>query len=529
MEAGFENQGQFIFWVERQAGNSGKSRKAKIAKHPDHLAKVSELSGFLSTELSLTKVILNQLAPSLITVYITLPCDNEQQPLPSPEMAQLTGQYPPDNYHWRTWEVSGLHIAQPLLFLRELQFISRFKSPHFRPGSDLLFWIQYAQQLRNMIRQHQFIPVLKCYQSARKGAKPKVYTGWSPAGQHYEQGLQAFAAAMPGICTTTTHAQPENTAPEHPECLNPIDLLRHFSEQQTEQIVMATPVTKQLLKQLGDSWLVDALGDSHGHYKTRERDDSLTIHDWQQWHHWQKGLSGPIQEQGFVLGLRLQPATSANENDWWLHFFAQSAQDPSLKIDLAEWWALSAAKQKQWLKQLGQQFERHLLVNMGHAARICPLLWQGLESTRPSGLPLDLAQAYEFLKNDAAVLESAGFKIVLPGWWTPQGRKRARIRVKASGKSAPSQEKNTGSGYFALPSLVEYRYELAVGGEPVTAQEWQELVNAKSPLVQFRGEWMELHSEQMAELLALWQQQEEAQVALSVSDLIKQAAEADAL
>ncbi|MGB1012256.1 MAG: DEAD/DEAH box helicase, partial [Thiolinea sp.] len=59
------------------------------------------------------------------------------------------------------------------------------------------------------------------------------------------------------------------------------------------------------------------------------------------------------------------------------------------------------------------------------------------------------------------------------------------------------------------------------------AQEWQELVNAKSPLVQFRGEWMELHSEQMAELLTLWQQQEEAQAALSVSDLIKQAAEAD--
>ncbi len=75
--AGFENQGQFIFSVERQAGNPGKSRKAQIAKHPNHLAKASELSKFLSTELSLTKVILNQLVPYLTTVYITLPCDNE--------------------------------------------------------------------------------------------------------------------------------------------------------------------------------------------------------------------------------------------------------------------------------------------------------------------------------------------------------------------------------------------------------------------------------------------------------------------
>ncbi len=443
-------------------------------------------------------------------------------------MAQLSGQYLPDDYHWRIWEVNGLLLEKPLLFLRELQFISSFNQPQFRLGTDLLFWIQYAQQLRNMIRQHQFIPVLKCYQSARKGAKPQVYTGWSPAGQNYEQGLQQFAAAMPGICTVANHAKPKTTSGKQPECLSAIDLLRHFSEQQTEQLVLDTPVTKQLLKQLGDSWLIDALGYRYGYYtKTDERDGSLKLDDWQQWYHWQKGLSGPAQEHGFVLGLRLQPADAAHKNDWHLHFFAQSVQDPSLKIDLSEWWELSAAKQKQWLKQLGQQFERHLLVNMGHAARICPLLWQGMESTRPSGLQLNLAQAYEFLKNDAAVLESVGFKIVLPGWWTPQGRKRARIRVKASGKSTPSQEKKTGTGYFALPSLVEYRYELSVGGEAVNAQEWQELVNAKSPLVQFRGEWMELHGEQMAELLALWQQQEQTQAALSVSDLLKQAAEAD--
>lgn len=528
-DAGFNNYGQFIFWVERQRSNSGKHRKnsnTTVAKHPDHLAKVNELSDFLATGLSLTKAMLSQLNPTLATVYINLPSDNEQ-PLPSPEMAQLTGCYLSDDYHWRTWEVNGLSVEKPLLFLRELQFIANFKPPHFCLGSDLLFWIQYAQQLRNLIRQHQFIPALKCYQSARKGAKPKVYTGWTPTGQNYEQSLQQFAAAMPGVCTTTSHIKPGPMQDKQPECLNPIDLLRHFSEQQTEQLVMETPFTKQLLKQLGDNWLVDALGYSYGYYKTHQRDDSLTLNDWQQWNRWQQGLSGPVQERGFQLGLRLQPAEAGNDNDWWLHFFAQSAHDPSLKIDLAEWWALSAPKQKQWVRQLGQQFERHLLVNMGHAARICPLLWQGMESTRPSSLQLNLQQAYEFLKNDTAVLEAAGFKIVLPGWWTPQGRKRARIRIKASGKSAPSQEKDTGTGYFNLPSLVEYRYELSVGGEAVSAQEWQELVNAKSPLVQFRGEWMELHSEQMAELLALWQQQEESQTALSVGELIKQAAETD--
>ena len=396
VNAGFENHGQFIFWIERQY-QKAKSSKSKKNLHPHHLSKTLELANFLSTDLSLTKVVISQLNPTLVLIYMALPSD-QQQPLPSPEMAQLTGHYLPDEYDWQIWEVNGLGIEKPLLLLRELQVMARFNPPHFRLGSDLLFWVQYAQQLRNMIRQHQFIPLMKCYQSARKGAKPVVYTGWSPFGRNYEQSLQQFAAAMPGICTTATGKKPKVAPIEQPECLDRIELLRHFSEQQLEQLITEIPVTQQLLKQLGNSWLIDALGYRYlggygrsSYLKDKNHESDLTLDDWQAWYHWQRGLSGQVQERGFVLGLRLQPADLGNEDDWWLHFFVQSAQDPSLKIDLAEWWTLSAAKQTQWLKQLGgQQFERHLLVNMGHAARICPLLWQGMESTHPAGLELDL-------------------------------------------------------------------------------------------------------------------------------------------
>ncbi|EIJ35413.1 DEAD/DEAH box helicase [Thiothrix nivea] len=519
-EAGFDNHGQFVFWIETD--------KKTRSRTPDrHRATAAELNDFLSAGLSFGKPLIASLRAQPASFYLALPT-LEDQPLPSPEMARLTGDYLPDDYAWRVWMINGIAIGRPLLFLRELQFVASFGQPDFRLGSDLLFWMQYAQQLRNLVRQHQFMPVMKCHQPSGKRSKLSVYSGWSPASSLYEQGLQAFAAAMPGVCTTVVGWKPPSMQVDQPECLDSVALLRHFSEQQLEQLVADANATNQVLKQLDGSWLVDALGyNAAGFHKSPLSDSGLTLEDWKQWSSWQREIVGQAQDSGFVLGLRLQPANERRDTDWQLHFFVESSQDPSLKMDLSEWWASSSVKQKQQQKYFGQQFERHLLVSLGHAARMCPLLWQGMESPEPTGVTLDLPTAYEFLKNDAPVLESAGFRIVLPGWWTPQGRKRARIRVKASGKSAPAQEKDSGTGYFSMPSLVQYRYELSVGGEPVSEREWQELVNAKTPLVQFRGEWMELDSQQMNQLLELWRQQEQGGETVSVTELLRQVAEAD--
>ncbi len=521
----FNNYGQFIIWIEIPTRHQ---RKSKTTQHPNHLGNIKRLKNFLATDLSLTKALIGKLQPEVISCYATLPSE-DKRPLPSPEMANILGDYPSENFQWQNWSIHAISLREPLLFLREIQFIANFNSPDFRLGADLLFWIQYAQQLRNLIRQHQFIPVMKCRQPVRKTAKMRIYTGWSPAGSLYEQSLEKFAAALPPICTLLRDTKLFKTMKaSQPKGFDGIALLRHFSEQELEALVLETPITQQMLTTLKDNWLTNALGyDDFGKPSTPNEITGLKDEDWKQWNRWQQEIIGQTKHIGFSLGIRLQPLNNRKNTEWQLNFYVESSQDPSLKIDLSEWWTLSAVKQKQWQKHLGQQFERNLLMNLGHAARMCPLLWQGMESTHPASLSIDLQSAYDFLKNDAAVLEAAGFKIIVPSWWTPKGRKRARIRIQTSGKSTPSEEKETGKGYFGLPSLVEYQYELSVGDEAVTQKEWQELVNAKSPLVQFRGEWMELDSQQMEQLLDLWQQQENNSEALSVNDLLKQVAEAD--
>ena len=129
--------------------------------------------------------------------------------------------------------------------------------------------------------------------------------------------------------------------------------------------------------------------------------------------------------------------------------------------------------------------------SLGYAARIYPHLWQGLGTDQPTGITIDLNQAFEFLKEAAWILEDAGYKVIIPAWWTPQGRQRTKVRLRAQGSNPRNKSSEGGTqskGYFSLDTLVSYRYELAIGDQSVSRQEWQQLVQAKSPLVQFRGQ-----------------------------------------
>ena len=99
------------------------------------------------------------------------------------------------------------------------------------------------------------------------------------------------------------------------------------------------------------------------------------------------------------------------------------------------------------------------------------------------------------------------------------------MRLKAKGKSLGGNDK--AKSYFSFDTLVQYQYDLAIGGEPVTEQEWNQLVNAKTPLVKFRGQWMELDQDKMQQMLEFWKTQQAENPEMSLMDFIKLTAEGD--
>ena len=53
------------------------------------------------------------------------------------------------------------------------------------------------------------------------------------------------------------------------------------------------------------------------------------------------------------------------------------------------------------------------------------------------------------------MLEDAGFRIIVPAWWTPQGRRRVRIRLRSTAGKKARGAAPSASG-LSLENLVQY-------------------------------------------------------------------------
>ncbi len=299
-------------------------------------------------------------------------------------------------------------------------------------------------------------------------------------------------------------------------------LLRHCAEVLLDQILRHTPLPTTFRRRIEHTLLDACVAPTPGPWQGPE----ATLDTYQRWCQWRERIVGPPQPAAFTLGFRLDEPPAESETAWALQFVVVPKDDPSQRLALADYWACPAAQKKRLRRQLGQDFESRLLHGLGLAARMVPKLWEGLDSAAPQGLALDLDAAFAFLKESAWVLEDAGFKVIVPAWWTPQGHQRLRIRLRsAGGKSA--RPAAAGSSGLNLEGLVQYRYQLAIGEQAVSEAEWQRLIESKAPLVRLRGQWIELERDKMQNMLAFWRQHGRETPQLSVAALLQRTATDD--
>ena len=120
-----------------------------------------------------------------------------------------------------------------------------------------------------------------------------------------------------------------------------------------------------------------------------------------------------------------------------------------------------------------------------------PELAAGLRQATPCALDLDADGAHHFLAVVAPALDEAGFGVLLPSWWD----RRARLGLKATA-STPTDGVVAG-GHFGRESLMDFRWQLAVGDDTLTDDEIAALAETKAPLVRLRGQWVAVDPEQL--------------------------------
>ena len=493
---GFVQPGDFWLWAEKSL--AGTEREGQ--RHPRHLPK-AELISFLENPLGLTLSPYERrfhFAPRTLSLPTA-----EGIPLAAPEF-EHGGDAEPPPAALHPWEVDAYRLVRPIRQLGELRFLAYYHGPEARPGGDLLFWHYFTQSLKAVILRDRYIPAL-VYRVPPEG-EYELYAGWEIVSDDYERLIHEATERMPESCAAAGGLMYEKHS-----------LLRHCAEVLVHRIVSHAAAAPALERRIRGTLLGACVAD--GEARPWKSGEQLELYGL--WLAWRGKLAGRREESGFTLLLQLHEAGGERE-PWRLELLMAPRRDPSGQIPLAEYWRLDNDARRAFAGLCGGDLEKKLLLALGQAARIYPPLWEGLDEARPWGIALSLDDAFAFLREDAWVLEDAGFTVLVPAWWTPQGRRRAKVRLRAGGRH-PS-----GTGRrdtLDLGNLIAYRYDLSLGDEILAESEWENLVESKTPLVRFRGHWLALDREKMREMLEFWRRHRRGEAGMSLPDLMRKAAE----
>jgi len=188
---------------------------------------------------------------------------------------------------------------------------------------------------------------------------------------------------------------------------------------------------------------------------------------------------------------REKDGSDGSEQSWHIEFALQAVDDPSLVVSAEDVWSDGPE-----LTAIGRHVthpDEHLLRGLGQAARLVPTLGRALASAAPCEYTTDAAGILTFLRDGAPLLEEAGFGVFAPPWWR-SSRSRLGLRLKARTNS----KGGTSPGAIGLDGLCDIRWEAVLGDDTLGLTELRQLARLKQPLVRVRGQWVELHHEELS-------------------------------
>jgi len=386
-------------------------------------------------------------------------------------------------------------------------------------GNDLMFWTRVMRFAGALVARQEYLPGLE---QTRSGEMEAI---WEPIflGSDLDY-LNELIAAMPHACGCM---EGQKKGKDSLDALYPSTMVKGLITQIVDYLSRYSIFTQQqsswpksFLEEPGTDF--DSMHDHWLNALVTEEpilpDEEEDLQDlYQQVREWRKPISLSTTTP-FRLCLkleeppRLKKGQDGAEAKWNVHFFLQSYNDPELLIPSEHVWSPSAAEAKV-LNSENFDAKEFMLSSLGIASTICPRIEASLHQDAPTGYQLDTNGAYEFLTDRTLALEQAGFGVVNPGWWTPQGS-RQRLGTKAilKGGKATSRSKKTSS--FSLDHVLEFDWQVTLGGEKVTRQELEDLARSRIPLVQMRGHWIQLAEKEIEKALELTAKNHKAKASL---------------
>jgi len=142
-----------------------------------------------------------------------------------------------------------------------------------------------------------------------------------------------------------------------------------------------------------------------------------------------------------------------------------------------------------------------LLEPVRFAADKSKLLREWLESKRLfQPMAMSPQEAYRVLR-ETAVFQESGIIMKLPDWWKAGKTTRPTVAVTIDAPKKTSLHAGT---------LLSFRIEQSLDGEPLTPAELEKLLSADTGLVSLRGKWVEVNGERLHQVMEHWRRVQNA-------------------
>ncbi|MBW4423416.1 MAG: DEAD/DEAH box helicase [Nostoc desertorum CM1-VF14] len=427
------------------------------------------------------------------------------------------------------WRVEGfcLNPSEAVKFLAAVP-LNAAKGEDAFLGGDLRFWSQVSRWSLDLISRCKFLPIIN-RQSDGAAAKWQVLLDSAVDGTR----LEKFSANMPLVCRTYqegvggdkgTRGQgdKENNYVQCPMYVDfpaePQELLLGFLnstiDAQVRGMAGSQPPTeaKAIASLPGGvrQWLqalTSASGTANADAIEVERLEAAL-----------KAWTMPLQYQLTLKTLfrtcfQLRSPESG-ETDWTLAYYLQAADDPEFLVDAATIWN-NPVERLVYENRTIEQPQETFLRGLGLASRLYPALAPSFETEYPQSSRITPMQAYEFIKAVAWRLEDSGLGVILPPSLANREGWANRLGLKITAETPKKKQ-----GRLGLQSLLNFQWQLAIGGQTISKAEFDKLVALNSPLVEINGEWVELRPQDIKTAQTFFTTRKD-QMALSLEDALR--------
>ena len=419
----------------------------------------------------------------------------------------------------RPWRVQGIWLtaAEALALLQSLPLSSVQDEESAWMGADLRFWSHVARWQLDLLARTKFLSQFTRLTAERAIAHWQVVIDSATDQARLEQ----FTRQMPGACRAYNFSG-ENVNLGLNLGLNPGEhLIRSFLNSTIDTAVRSltathplpnVPLPTLLLKETPlREWLQALGGDPVIALDSAKLDRLESVLT-----QWTALLQRQLNQKlaAFRTCFYLQPPATGQGN-WALEYYLQAVNDPEFLVGARVIWKNPVER----LEYMGRSIDlpqETLLAGLGLASRLYPVIEPSLQVQQPQSCPLTPLQVYEFIKATAWRLQDSGFGVVLPpslanqeGW-----ANRLGLRVQAE---APKLGKKQRLG---LQSLLNFKWELTIGGQRLSKVEFDRLVAQNAPLVEVNGEWVELRPQDIKAAQTFFESRKD-QMALSLEDALR--------